>query len=66
MNALQICNTIVASALEQTTWLRKNFQIRLAQPDLENPLTTPDSSAETDRIPEDETTAIDFDSSYIR
>jgi len=33
MRVLDNCNTIVASSLEQTTWLRKNLQVRVAQPD---------------------------------
>lgn len=33
MRVLENCNTIVASSLEQTTWLRKNLQVRVAQLD---------------------------------
>lgn len=33
MRVLDSCNTIVASSLEQTTWLRKSLQVRVAQPD---------------------------------
>ena len=36
MRVLDNCNTIVASSLEQTTWLRKNLQVRVAQPDIQS------------------------------
>jgi hypothetical protein len=36
MRVLDNCNTIVASSLEQTTWLRKNLQVRVAQPDVQS------------------------------
>ena len=36
MRVLDNCNTIVASSLEQTTWLRKNLQVRVAQPDAQS------------------------------
>ncbi|CAF0867652.1 unnamed protein product [Adineta ricciae] len=36
MKVLDNCNTIVASSLEQTTWLRKNLQVRVAQPDTQS------------------------------
>jgi hypothetical protein len=36
MRVLDNCNTIVASSLEQTTWLRKNLQVRVAQPDTQS------------------------------
>jgi hypothetical protein len=58
MKVLENCNTIVASSLEQTTWLRKNLQVRLAQPDLEP---TTDSSPETDHVSDFENNAFDFD-----
>jgi hypothetical protein len=36
MRVLDNCNTIVASSLEQTTWLRKNLQVRVAHPDAQS------------------------------
>jgi hypothetical protein len=36
MRVLDNCNTIVASSLEQTTWLRKNLQVRVTQPDIQS------------------------------
>lgn len=36
MRVLDNCNTIVASSLEQTTWLRKNLQVRVAHPDTQS------------------------------
>ncbi|UJR10286.1 hypothetical protein I4U23_014493 [Adineta vaga] len=45
MKVLEQCNTIVASSLKQTTWLRKNLQVRRDQADSE---TVNDSSSETD------------------
>ncbi len=58
MKVLENCNTIVASSLEQTNWLRKNLQVRVAQPDLE--LIT-DSSNELNHIPDIENNSLDFD-----
>jgi hypothetical protein len=58
MKVLEHCNTIVASSLEQTNWLRKNFQVRLVQPDLE---TTTGSSNEIDHVPDTKNNALDFD-----
>ena len=66
MKVLETCNTIVASSLQQTTWLRKNLQVRFSQADLEIPQTITDSSNETERIPEDDTTTKDFDSLYMK
>ncbi len=66
MKVLETCNTIVASSLQQTTWLRKNLQVRLSLPDLEIPQTIIDSSNEMERIPEDDTTTTDYDSLYIQ
>jgi hypothetical protein len=62
MKVLETCNTIVASSLEQTKWLRKNLQVRLTQSDLETAPTITDSPNETDRVSDDDTSAIDFDS----
>jgi hypothetical protein len=69
MRVLDSCNTIVASSLEQTTWLRKNLQVRVAQPDTQsvksgstsNPLAPvgTNSSNETSHLPTDD--ASDFD-----
>jgi hypothetical protein len=69
MRVLDNCNTIVASSLEQTTWLRKNLQVRVAQPDTQstksgstaNQTATigTGSSNETGNIPGDD--AADFD-----
>jgi hypothetical protein len=61
MKALENCNTIVASSLEQTNWLRKYLQVRLAQTDQES--TIPESSNELDPVPKLENTSPDFDSS---
>ncbi len=69
MRVLDNCNTIVASSLEQTTWLRKNLQVRVAQPDIQStksgstgnptpPMGT-GSSNETGNIPGDD--PADFD-----
>jgi hypothetical protein len=62
MRVLENCNTIVASSLEQTNWLRKNLQVRLAQPDLETPI---DSSNETDQVSDIENNSLDFDGLFI-
>jgi len=62
MRVLENCNTIVASSLEQTNWLRKNLQVRLAQPDLETPI---DSSNEIDQISDIENNSLDFDGLFI-
>ncbi len=72
MRVLDNCNTIVASSLEQTTWLRKNLQVRVAQPDIQSTKTgstgnqpTPvgsGSSHETGVIPSDDTA--DFDGEF--
>lgn len=69
MRVLDNCNTIVASSLEQTTWLRKNLQVRVAQPDAQstksgsvgNPGTpnTTGSSSEVGHLPVDD--GADFD-----
>ena len=69
MRVLDNCNTIVASSLEQTTWLRKNLQVRVAQPDAQSTKsgaiahqttsTGIGSSNETSSIPGDDPT--DFD-----
>ncbi len=69
MRVLDNCNTIVASSLEQTTWLRKNLQVRVAQPDSQSikssstgNQTTPigiGSSNESGHIPGDD--PADFD-----
>ncbi|CAF4329023.1 unnamed protein product, partial [Rotaria sp. Silwood2] len=69
MRVLDNCNTIVASSLEQTTWLRKNLQVRVAQPDIQSSKssstgnqttsTGSGSSHETGNIPVDDTA--DFD-----
>jgi hypothetical protein len=58
MKVLENCNTIVASSLEQTNWLRKNLHVRVAQPDLES---TTDSSNELDHTPDIENNSLDFD-----
>ncbi len=63
MKALEHCNTIVASSLEQTRWLRRNLHVRLAQTDLES--TSIDSSNEIDHSPELENNTLDFDGLYI-
>ncbi|CAF4343884.1 unnamed protein product, partial [Adineta steineri] len=49
MKVLENCNTIVASSLEQSKWLRKNLHVRVAQSDSE-PIKLPiiDSSNEID------------------
>lgn len=57
MKVLENCNTIVASSLEQTTWLRRNYQVRRAQPDLEM---TPDSLNEFEPSPDVENSPLDF------
>jgi hypothetical protein len=62
MKVLETCNTIVASSLEQTKWLRKNLQVRLTQSDSETAPTTTDSPNETDRVSDDDTSPVDFDS----
>ncbi len=62
MKVLENCNTIVASSLEQTNWLRKNLQVRLAQPDLETPI---DSSNEIDQVSDIENNSLDFDGLFI-
>lgn len=64
MKVLENCNTIVASSLEQTTWLRKTFQVRVAQPEIQsnksgstNNQTTPQSISsanETSATPGDD------------
>lgn len=69
MRVLDNCNTIVASSLEQTTWLRKNLQVRVAQTDTPSTKTgstgnqpTPigiGSSNETGNLPNDD--SADFD-----
>ena len=69
MRVLDNCNTIVASSLEQATWLRKNLQVRVAQPDAQSiksgstgGQTTsagPGSLHETGSVPVDDTS--DFD-----
>ncbi|CAF3354247.1 unnamed protein product [Rotaria sp. Silwood1] len=69
MRVLDNCNTIVASSLEQTTWLRKNLQVRVAQPDNQSTKSSSTgsqttstglgSSHETGNIPVDDTA--DFD-----
>ena len=67
MRVLDNCNTIVASSLEQTTWLRKNLQVRVAQPDAQsnkssataNQTTPIGSSNETGNILADD--SADFD-----
>jgi hypothetical protein len=49
MKVFENCNTIVASSLEQTTWLRKNLQVRLTQSDSDTTTQiTIDASNETD------------------
>lgn len=73
MRVLDNCNTIVASSLEQTTWLRKNLQVRVAQPDAQSmksgtvsnqtTSTTIGSSNEASSIHGDD--PADFDGSYI-
>lgn len=73
MRVLDSCNTIVASSLEQTTWLRKNLQVRVAQPDAQsmksgsvsNPLAPVgiNSSNETSHLPTDD--AADFDGKLL-
>ena len=63
MRVLEYCNTIVASSLEQTKWLRKNLHVRLAQHDLE---TTTDSSNEIDSVPDiEKNNALDFNGLYL-
>ena len=73
MRVLDSCNTIVASSLEQTTWLRKNLQVRVAQPDAQsmksgsvsNPLAPvgTNSSNETSHLPTDD--SADFDGKLL-
>ncbi|CAM4958947.1 unnamed protein product [Rotaria socialis] len=69
MRVLDNCNTIVASSLEQTTWLRKNLQVRVAQPDAQSIKSSstggqttsigPGSLHESGSVPVDDTS--DFD-----
>jgi len=47
MKVLENCNTIVASSLEQTTWLRKTFQVRVTQPDIQSLKSTSTSNQST-------------------
>ena len=65
MRVLENCNTIVASSLEQTTWLRKNLQVRVAQPDSQalktgsvisqtGPVGSTSGSNETSHLPVDD------------
>ena len=61
MKALENCNTIVASSLEQTKWLRKNLQVRLTQSDQES--ISPESPHELDPLPQLENTSPDSDAS---
>jgi hypothetical protein len=64
MKVLENCNTIVASSLEQTNWLRKNLQVRLTQPDQQES-TIIDSSNEIDHVSDLENNTPDSDGSSI-
>ena len=69
MRVLDHCNTIVASSLEQTTWLRKNLQVRVPHTETQsvksgstgNPQTPMGTggSNESSHLPVDE--GVDFD-----
>ena len=62
MKVFENCNTIVASSLEQTTWLRKNLHVRVTQSDSETTTqTTIDASNEIDN----DNPILDFDGSYL-
>ncbi|CAF2541147.1 unnamed protein product [Rotaria sp. Silwood2] len=61
MKVLENCNTIVASSLEQTNWLRKNLQVRIAQFEPGTQQITLDSSNEIDRSLTSENNSLDFD-----
>lgn len=59
MKVLENCNTIVASSLEQTTWLRKNYQVRLTPAEFDINIDLP--SSESDQTPEIENKSLDVD-----
>ncbi|CAF3374341.1 unnamed protein product [Rotaria sp. Silwood1] len=61
MKVLENCNTIVASSLEQTNWLRKNLQVRISQTDPCTQPITMDSFNELDRSYTNENTSLEFD-----
>ncbi|CAF1108703.1 unnamed protein product [Rotaria sordida] len=61
IKVLENCNTIVASSLEQTNWLRKNLQVRITQSEPNTQRITTDSFNELDRSLNNENTSLDFD-----
>jgi hypothetical protein len=76
MRVLDNSNTIVASSLEQTTWLRKNLQVRVPHTDVQSIKTTSinnsqpistgmSSSNETGHLPIDDPTDFDGTSSIL-
>lgn len=65
MKVLENCNAVVAASLEQTTWLRKNLQVRIVQSDTTSTQISMDSPNETDRISNSDNATPNFDGSFI-
>ena len=62
MKVLEYCNTTVASSLKQTTWLRKNLQVRVTQSELDN---TKQAISESFSETDSEGPVLDLDGSLL-
>ena len=61
MKLLENCNTIVASSLEQTKWLRKNLQVRSVPSDL----TSINGDSTNENLLIDDSTPINNDGNFF-